>query len=77
MVPLAGVNLGLVGWAFAARTLYIRKRREAARLREQMFEQEHRALLELEAKNSELAEAKNRRRRSQSGQEHVPGEHEP
>ena len=58
MVPLVGVNVGLVGWAFAARTLYLRKRREAARLREQMFEQEHRALVELEAKNAELAEAK-------------------
>ncbi|MGI8603642.1 MAG: response regulator [Verrucomicrobiales bacterium] len=58
MVPLIGVNFGLVGWAFAARTLYFRKRREAARLREQMFEQEHRARLELEAKNSELAAAR-------------------
>ena len=58
MVPLAGVNLGLIGWAFAARTLYLRKRREAATLREQMFEQEHRARLELETKNTELASAK-------------------
>ncbi|HWB06717.1 MAG TPA: response regulator [Verrucomicrobiales bacterium] len=58
MVPLAGVNLGLIGWALAARALYARKRREASKLREQMFEQEHRTLLELEVKNSELALAK-------------------
>ena len=58
MVPLVGVNLGLVGWAFAARSLYLRKRREAAKLREQMFEQEHRARLALEEKNSELAAAR-------------------
>ena len=58
MVPLVGVNLGLVGWAFSARMLYVRKRREAERLRGRMFEQEHRARLELEAKNAELAEAK-------------------
>ncbi len=58
MTPLAAGNLGLLGWAFAARVLYMRKRREAARLRELIFEQEHRARVELEAKNAELAEAK-------------------
>jgi signal transduction histidine kinase/CheY-like chemotaxis protein/sugar lactone lactonase YvrE len=58
MVPLLAGNLSLLGWAFAARVLYTRKRREAEKLREQMFEQEHKALLELEAKNAELAEAK-------------------
>jgi signal transduction histidine kinase/DNA-binding response OmpR family regulator len=58
MVPLVAGNLGLLGWAFAARMLYMRKRREAEKLREQMFQQEHRARLELEAKNVELAEAK-------------------
>src|SRR4030095_11385973 len=56
--PLVAGNLGLLGWAFAARALYLRKRREAQKLREQMFEQEHKARLELEAKNVELAEAK-------------------
>src|SRR5205814_4363603 len=58
MAPLAAVNFGLFGWAFVARSLYLRKRREAERLREQMFEQERRARLEVEAKNVELAEAK-------------------
>jgi len=58
MVPLGAANAGLLGWAFVARALYLRKRREAARLREQIFEQERRARLELEAKNVELAEAK-------------------
>jgi signal transduction histidine kinase/CheY-like chemotaxis protein/ligand-binding sensor domain-containing protein len=58
MVPVVAANLGLLGWAFAARMLYMRKRRETEKLREQMFQQEHRARLELEAKNVELAEAK-------------------
>jgi signal transduction histidine kinase/CheY-like chemotaxis protein/ligand-binding sensor domain-containing protein len=58
MVPLVCVNVGLLGWAFVVRSLYTRKRREAQKLREQMFEQEHRARVELEAKNVELAEAK-------------------
>jgi signal transduction histidine kinase/CheY-like chemotaxis protein/ligand-binding sensor domain-containing protein len=58
MVPLVGGNLALLCWAFVARSLYARKRREAERLREQMFEQEHKARIELEAKNAELAEAK-------------------
>jgi signal transduction histidine kinase/CheY-like chemotaxis protein/ligand-binding sensor domain-containing protein len=58
MVPVVAANFGLLGWAFVALTLYSRKRREADRLRTQMFEQEHRARLELEAKNVELAEAK-------------------
>jgi signal transduction histidine kinase/CheY-like chemotaxis protein/ligand-binding sensor domain-containing protein len=58
MVPVVAGNVGLLGWAFAARMLYMRKRREAERLRELMLEQERRARLELEAKNVELAEAK-------------------
>ena len=58
MAPLMAGNLGLLGWAFAARVLYMRKRREAERLRERMFEQERQARVELEAKNAELAEAK-------------------
>jgi signal transduction histidine kinase/CheY-like chemotaxis protein/ligand-binding sensor domain-containing protein len=58
MVPVVAANLGLLGWAFVARTLYLRKRREAERLREQMFAQEHRTRVALEAKNTELAEAK-------------------
>ena len=57
MVPLVLANIGLFGWAFVARSLYVHKRREAQKLREQMFEQEHKARVELEAKNVELAQA--------------------
>src|SRR5262249_44519209 len=32
MIPTSAGILGLVGWAFVARTLYVRKRREAERL---------------------------------------------
>jgi signal transduction histidine kinase len=41
-----------------ARTLYSRKRREAERLREQLLEEEHKALEALEAKNQQLESAK-------------------
>ena len=58
MVPSGGAVLGLLGWAFIARSLVIRRKREAEQLREQLFEQEHKARLALEAKNTELAEAK-------------------
>jgi signal transduction histidine kinase/CheY-like chemotaxis protein/ligand-binding sensor domain-containing protein len=58
MAPVATANLALLGWAWAARMLYLRKRREAEQLREQMLEQERRTRLALEAKNTELAEAK-------------------
>jgi signal transduction histidine kinase/CheY-like chemotaxis protein/ligand-binding sensor domain-containing protein/protocatechuate 3,4-dioxygenase beta subunit len=63
MVPAGLVIFGLVGWAFFARLLYARKRREAERLREQLFEEEHRAReeaerarREIEAKAAALAE---------------------
>ncbi len=58
MVPVATVNLGLFGWALFARSLYLRKRREAVRLRELMLEQEHAAREALEIKNAQLLEAK-------------------
>jgi len=58
MVP-AGVGFaGLAVWGFIARLLYTRKRREAERLREQLLEEEHKARATLEAKNRELAAAK-------------------
>ena len=41
MVPLALLNLALLGWAVAARSLYMRKRREAQRLRERLLAEEH------------------------------------
>jgi signal transduction histidine kinase/ligand-binding sensor domain-containing protein/CheY-like chemotaxis protein len=58
VVPGGGFVLGLLGWAFAARTLYSRKRREAERLREQLLEEEHKTLKALEAKNQQLESAK-------------------
>jgi signal transduction histidine kinase/ligand-binding sensor domain-containing protein len=58
VVPSCSAMLGLVGWAFVARSLVIRRKREAEELREQIFEQEHRARIALEAKNNELAEAR-------------------
>ncbi|MEW6159199.1 MAG: two-component regulator propeller domain-containing protein [Verrucomicrobiota bacterium] len=58
MAPGASAAFGLLGWAFVARALYARKRREAERLREQLLEEEHRARATLEAKNAELQKAK-------------------
>jgi signal transduction histidine kinase/DNA-binding response OmpR family regulator len=58
MVPAGAGILALFGWALVARSLYVRKRREAERLREQMFEQERRAREALEGKNAQLEEAR-------------------
>jgi len=49
MAPSSGALLGLLGWAFLARSLYTRKRREADRLRHQMLDQERQAKQTLEA----------------------------
>jgi len=57
MVPAVLAVLGLLGWAFVARLLYARKRREAERLRQQMHEQEHQSRLAIEAKAAALAES--------------------
>ncbi len=57
MAPSGGLFLGLFGWAFVARGLYMRKRREAETLREQMLEQERAAHVSLEAKATALAES--------------------
>ena len=57
-VPAGSGLLGLFGWAFVARGLYMRKRNEAQQLREQMFEQNHKAKEELEKQNQELQKAK-------------------
>jgi signal transduction histidine kinase/ligand-binding sensor domain-containing protein len=43
MAPGAGGISGLLGWALIARLLYVRKRREAERLRGRLLEQERRA----------------------------------
>jgi signal transduction histidine kinase/ligand-binding sensor domain-containing protein/CheY-like chemotaxis protein len=64
-VPGGGAALGLVGWAWVARALYTRKRRETEHLRERLFEEERaaraaaeRARAEIESRNVQLAEAK-------------------
>ncbi len=54
MVPSGAGVAGLLGWAFIARMMYVRKRRESEKLREQMLEQEHAARQAAEAQNREL-----------------------
>jgi signal transduction histidine kinase/ligand-binding sensor domain-containing protein len=63
--PLAAFNGCLIGWGLWARVLYLRKRREAARLRERLLEEEHNGRLAAEAstariemQNRELEEAR-------------------
>jgi len=65
MVPAGTGVLGLLGWALVARMQYVRKRREAERLREKLLEEEHaarraaeRARTQIEAKNLELEGAR-------------------
>jgi PAS domain S-box-containing protein len=43
MVPSGGVLLGLVGWAFVARALVLRRKHEAEQLRERLLDQEREA----------------------------------
>jgi signal transduction histidine kinase/ligand-binding sensor domain-containing protein/CheY-like chemotaxis protein len=57
-VPGGGLFGGLVIWAFVASAIYVRQRREAERLREQMLVQERQAREALEESNRSLAEAK-------------------
>jgi signal transduction histidine kinase/DNA-binding response OmpR family regulator len=58
MVPGGIALAGLLGWAFVARSLVIRRKREAEELRSQMLEQEREARVTLEATNKELMKAK-------------------
>ncbi len=58
MVPAGAGVAGLLGWAFIARLLYVRKRREAERLREQLLAEEHKAREAAEAAR-EAAEVAN------------------
>jgi signal transduction histidine kinase/CheY-like chemotaxis protein len=58
MVPAGAGVAALLGWALIARVMYLRKRREAEKLREQMLAQEHAAREELEVKNRQLEEAR-------------------
>lgn len=56
--PIGAALLGLLGLSWFSSARYLAKRREAARLREQILDQELRARAELEQKNQELAKAK-------------------
>ncbi len=72
LVPGALILMASIGWAFVARALVVRRKREAAELRERLFAEEHharrvaeaaranaeQAKLEIEAKNLQLAAAK-------------------
>src|ERR1019366_4170610 len=55
IVPSGSIFLGLFGWAFVARSLGIRRKREAEQLREQMLEQERTSKAALQ---EEVAERK-------------------
>ncbi|MBI4661688.1 MAG: hypothetical protein HY735_22925, partial [Verrucomicrobia bacterium] len=57
-VPGGGTFGGLVIWAFVARAIYARQRRESERLREQMLVQERQAREALEEKTRQLEKAK-------------------
>ena len=72
VVPSGTGVLGLIGWAFVARTLVVRRKREAEELRERLLEEERKsretaekaraaaelARAEIESRNAELAAAK-------------------
>jgi signal transduction histidine kinase/ligand-binding sensor domain-containing protein/CheY-like chemotaxis protein len=64
-VPAGGAALGLLGWAFVARSLVLRRKREAEQLRERLLREERhareaaeRARAEIEAKAAQLEAAK-------------------
>ena len=57
MAPGGGLVMGLFGWAFVARSLVMRRKREAEQLRERMSEQERVAHNALAAKAAALAES--------------------
>ena len=52
MGPFGGTTSGLLAWAFVARSLVIRRKREAEQLRERMLEQERQARKKLEDSES-------------------------
>ncbi|MBI3414186.1 MAG: hypothetical protein HY043_02515, partial [Verrucomicrobia bacterium] len=55
--PFGGTTGGLLVWAFVARSMVVRRKREAEQLREQMLEQERHAREALEVKNTQLESA--------------------
>jgi PAS domain S-box-containing protein len=57
MVPSGGALLGLIGWAFVARALVIRRKREAEQLREAMIRQDRASRVRLEEEVKERKQA--------------------
>jgi signal transduction histidine kinase/ligand-binding sensor domain-containing protein/DNA-binding response OmpR family regulator len=76
VAPAGGGSLALIGWAFVARSLYLRKRREAEQLRQRLLEEEHLARERLEAKNAQLEAAKAAAEKSKEAAEAARGEAE-
>jgi signal transduction histidine kinase len=66
IVPGGSTVAGLIGWAFVARALVMRRKREAEQLREQMLEQEHRGRVDLEKENVERRRAEEAARKAQA-----------
>ncbi|MBM3824835.1 MAG: response regulator [Verrucomicrobia bacterium] len=65
MVPSVGGAVALVGWAFVARSMIARRKREAEQLRKRLLKEEHdareaaeKARAEIEARNAQLESAK-------------------
>jgi len=58
MIPAGMGVVGLLGWAFVARVLVVRRKREAERLREQLLEEEHKAREAAERARLSAEEAK-------------------
>jgi PAS domain S-box-containing protein len=65
MVPAGGGILGLIGWTFVARSLVIRRKREAEQLREQLLREEQTARQTLEQQVAETRKAEASMRESQ------------
>jgi signal transduction histidine kinase/DNA-binding response OmpR family regulator len=57
MIPAGAGVIGLLGWAFVARAIVLRRKREAARLREQLLEEEHKARVAAEEARAAAEEA--------------------
>jgi signal transduction histidine kinase/CheY-like chemotaxis protein len=54
MIPAGAGVLGLLAWALVARALYMRKQREAQKLRERLFEEEQRARKDSEKARTDI-----------------------
>ena len=70
-VPIGSMSLGLLVWAFVARSLYFAKRREAQRLQGQMLHQERLARESLQESNRRLEEARASAEAAKGAAEHA------